>query len=161
MPSFRYLRRNVSTLDVPSFRCFFPPSPVFLNLLSIPSARWQTLSSGRPCFLPVFPGFRGEGWRRVKGERSALCSVQTLPLSTQPLLCNTVSPPLDHTESEGGGDGVQSGQSISCAVAGGRTAEWTLHFIPYLQGLSEGILMNCFTTIHVHVMLADAFYQHP
>ena len=96
--SFLHPGTNVSTLAVlpspwffspPQF--FFFPLPIAPNPFSIPSARWQTLSSGRPCFLPVFPGFGG-GWRGVKGERSALCLVLSRALSTQPLLCNTISP---------------------------------------------------------------------
>lgn len=81
-----------------SFCWFFPPYFYFsshaLNPLSIPSARWQTLSSGRPCFLPVFPGLGevGGGWK-VKGRPCALCCLGL----RQHNLCSVIPFPLDHT----------------------------------------------------------------
>ena len=70
--SFLHPGTNVSTLAVLPLPFFFSlpsyffPLPIAPNPFSIPSARWQTLSSGWPCFLPVFPGWRG---RLEGGER--------------------------------------------------------------------------------------------
>lgn len=71
--SVLYLCTNVSTLAIPPFADFSllnSSSSFFffylaLNPFSIPSACWQTLSSGRPCFLPVFLG-RLKGGKRWK-----------------------------------------------------------------------------------------------
>lgn len=120
------------------FCCFFlfpprspipPPPHATLNLLSIPPVRWQTHSSGRPCFLPVFPGLEEVG-NGVRGERLALCWMLSWPLSTQPLLCNTISPGSCQKRR-----GKQTRQSISCSVVSWHTAEWTVYIMPYIPDL--------------------------
>lgn len=78
-----------------SFCWFFPPyfffflpcsEPAFNSLCALTDTLlWATLLSS--CVSRF-----GGGWRRVKGEGSALCSVLSGPPSTQPLLCNTISP---------------------------------------------------------------------
>lgn len=72
--------------------CWFPPhfffSPLVWTRFQFPQRVDRQSHVGDLAFFLCFWG----GWRGVKGERSALCSVLSRPLSTQPLLCNTISP---------------------------------------------------------------------